>query len=284
MITRRDALHLAVAGSLSLTAGIGRGDATADRNPGPLDDRDQLLTAFMRLSGSLDDRLVIWWMEGLRYGVVDARAKLLFGMQVGMFHRFFRQADGSYELAMFELTYYTDLATGALLEEFDNPYTGETNRVAHVRLGPEIRRQTVDGIARPDNPMVHDYNSTLGPALIRDDDVWIPTDVEARIVFPKPTAPEIILNHYTTVHGRLSDALNPELVSAPATLAFQNVLKWEPFMRMGDHPGHLMSRAAGRKLESVDDLPGYYLTMAREKHAKFIADPVATLEPLTRDL
>jgi hypothetical protein len=42
--------------------------------------------------------------------------------------------------------------------------------------------------------------------------------------------------------------------------------------------------AAGRKLESLDDLPGYYLSMAQEKHAKFIADPVASLEPLTRDL
>lgn len=285
MITRRDALRVIAGGAVSLSAGFIRpSNAAAERDPGILDKPEELLTAFMRLSGSLDDRLIIWWMEGLRYGVVDARAKLLFGMQVGMFHRFFRQADGSYKFAMFELTYYTDLATGELLEEFENPYTGETNRVSHVRLGPEVRHQTVHGLANPDNPMVHDYNSKLGPALIRGDDIWIPTDVEARIVFPKPTAPEIILNLYTTVHGRLSDALNPELVSAPATLAFQNILKWEPFMHMGDHAGHLMSRAAGRKLESVDDLPGYYLDMAERKHAKFIADPIATLEPLTRNL
>jgi hypothetical protein len=284
MLTRRDALHLAVAGSLSLLLGTAGSIANASSEAGILDQPEDLLTAFMRLSGSLDDRLIIWWMEGLRYGVVDARAKLLFGMLVGMFHRFFRQPDGSYKLAMFELTYYTDLATGQLLEQFENPYTGETNRVSHVRLGPEVRHQTIEGIARPDNPMVHDFNSTLGPPLIRGDDVWIPTDVEARIKFPKPTAPEIILNHYTTVHGRLSDALNPELASAPATLAFQNILKWEPFMRMGDHPGHLMSRAAGRKLESINELPDYYLAMAEKKHAKFIADPIATLEPLTRDL
>jgi hypothetical protein len=284
VITRRDALCLAVAGGLSLQIPATRGFAATGSESRVVDKPEELLTAFMRLSGSLDDRLIIWWMDGLRYGVVDARAKLLFGMQVGMFHRFFRQPDGSYKVAMFELTYYTDLATGNLLDRFENPYTGESNRVSHVRLGPEVRHQTVDGIARPDNPMVHDYNSELGPALIRGDDIWIPTDVEARIKFPKPTAPEIILNHYTTVHGRLSDALNPDVVSAPATLAFQNILKWEPFMKMGDHPGHLMSRTAGRKLESVDDLPDSYLAMAQQKHAKFIADPIATLEPLTRDL
>lgn len=249
-----------------------------------LEDREQLLTAYMRLAGSLDDRLIIWWMDGMRYGVVDANVTLLFGMKVGMFHRFFRQADGSFKLAMFELTYYTDLETGELLETFANPYTGETNPVQHVRLGPEIRRHTGSGIARPDNPLVKSFNSTLGPALIRDDDIWIPIDVEATIEFPKPTAPSIVLNHYTTVHGRLSDAVNPALDSAPCELNFQNVLKWEPFMRMTDHPGHMMSRAAGRKLESVEELPADYLAMAERMHGRYIADPIKTLEKLTNQL
>lgn len=249
-----------------------------------LTDRQQLLLAFMRLGASLDDRLVIWWMDGVRYGVVDAKAKALFGMKVGMFHRFFRRASGDYKLAMFELTYYTDLASGELLEDFENPYTGKTNTVAHVRLGPEIRRQTRYGLADPENSMVHDYRSSLGPAMINGDQLWIPTSVQATIRFPKPTAPEILLNIYTTVQGKLSDAVNPDLLSAPATLAFQNVLKWEPFMGMGERPGHMMSRAAGAKLHSIDELPADYMACAERMHPKFIADPVATLANLTRDL
>ena len=236
----------------------------------------------MRLAGSLDDRLVIWWMDGMRYGVVDAHARLLFGMKVGMFQRFFREPDGRFRIAMFELTYYTDLDTGELLETFENPYTGEMNKVRHVRLGPEIRYQTATGIARPDNPMVKAYSSGLGPPLVRDGHIWIPLDVEATIEFPKPTAPSIVLNHYTTVHGQLDDALNPVLISAPCELNFQNILKWEPFLHMSDHPGHMMSRAAGRKLESLDGLPDDYLAMAERLHGKYIADPVATLEKLSR--
>ena len=78
----------------------------------------------MRLAASLDNRLVIWWMDGLRYGVVDARARLLYGMKVGMFQQFFPPAGRQFlNWTMFELTYYTDLATGELLEEFANPYT-----------------------------------------------------------------------------------------------------------------------------------------------------------------
>ena len=59
----------------------------------------------------------------------DGLATLLFGMKVGMFQRFIREPDGSFRVAMFELTYYTDLKTGRLLETFNNPYTGETNQV-----------------------------------------------------------------------------------------------------------------------------------------------------------
>jgi hypothetical protein len=282
VLTRRNAILLGLGGAFGLVSKIS--DAGQANLQEDLIDPEQLLTAFMRLGASLDDRLVIWWMDGVRYGVVDAESQALFGMKVGMFHRFFRQPNGEFKLAMFELTYYTDLETGNLLEEFKNPYTGETNRVSHVRLGPEFRTQTSRGLADPQNPMVLDYRSSLGPAMVNGGEVWIPTSVQARIKFPKRSAPEILLNIYTTVQGRLADAVDPDLLSAPASLAFQNILKWEPFMRMGDHPGHMMSRAAGRKLYSIDELPADYRICAEKMHHKLIADPIATLAPLVAKL
>jgi len=244
---------------------------------------DSELQTWMRLAGAMDERLVIWWMSGTRYGVVNARSELLYGMQVGIFQRFFAQPDGTWKIAMFELTYYTDLETGNLLETWDNPYTGDTNSVRHVRLGPEIRLQTDKGqLADPDNAaiqtMLADYHTTLGPARIHGDTLWLPTSVEARIVFPSPKAPAIMLNHYTTVTGALQDTMNDELLSAPAQLTFQNVIRWEPWMQMGDHAGHLMSRASGMKLESLEQMPEDYLRLARQVHPKLIADPMKTLE------
>jgi hypothetical protein len=237
-----------------------------------------LLEAYQRLSGSLDDRLIIWWMSGTRYGVVDARSTALYNMEVGMFHRWYRQPDGSFKAAFFELTYYSDPGSGTLLREFRNPYTGEINTVRHVRLGPEIRHLTVEGLATEANPMIREFRSSMGPAMVSGDRLWIPNSVEATIGFPKAGAPEILINIYTTVQGSLTDALNSKLVSAPCTFQFHNVLKWEPWMQMGAHPGHMMSIAAGRKLESVDQLPPAYLAMAEEVHGKYIADPLAALE------
>jgi hypothetical protein len=273
---RRDFLHL------TLSAGLSLGACAAPRPniaaPAGLNDSQQLLDAYLRLSGSFDDRLIIWWMTGTRYGVVDARAKALYGMQVGMFHRYYPQPDGTVRLAFFELTYYTDLETGKLLETFDNPYTGETNRVRHVRLGPEIRQLSTQGLMTEENEMVQDYRTSLGPAVVNGDRLWIPASVEATIKFPKPTAPEILLNIYTTVQGSLSDALNPAIVSADCTFEFHNVLKWEPWMQMFDHPGHMMSTASGRKLQAVEALPQTYRDMANQVHPKYMGDPLAALK------
>ncbi len=242
----------------------------------------QTLWAWMKLAAALDDRLVIWWMDGVRYGVVDSQAQALYGMKIGLFQRYFEQPGGYWKLAMFELTYYTDLHTGKLLERYKNPYTGETNSVRHVRLGPEIRHQTIEGqLADPDDKltqqMLHDYSTSLGPVLINGDSLWIPTSVEARIVLPKPTAPDIRLSIYSTVMGSLRDAEDPELISAPCSFALQNILKWEPWMRMGNHPGEMMSRASGRKLARLEELPSDYLEMARAVHPWLIKDPIETL-------
>lgn len=250
---------------------------------------DETLQAWMKLAGSLDDRLVIWWMEGTRYGVVDSISRPLFGMKVGIFQRYFEQPGGFWKYAMFELTYYTDLKTGRLLEKFDNPYTGETNKVRHVRLGPEIRHQTIEGqLPDPDDKavqsMLREYSTTLGPAVINGDKLWIPTSVVGRIGFPKPTAPEIHLNIYTTAMGSMADAENQDIISAPCSFAFQNILKWEPWMNMRDHPGTMMSQASGRKLEDPNELPADYLEMARTVHPWLIRDPIETLSAKVEEI
>lgn len=278
MLSRRTLLSTAALSPALLGLTPAGGSEPAAKNKNTELSGARLLNAFMRLAGSQDDRLVIWWFEGIRYGVADASTTALFGMKVGMFHRFFRQADGSYALAMFELTYYTDLSSGELLHEFRNPYTGELNKVRHVRLGPSIRYQSANGQFVPPDPAITEYSSQLGPALTRGEHLWIPTDVTAKIQLPSSKAPKIHINHFTTISGNLVDATNPEIKSAAAMINFQNILRWEPWMRMGDHPGAMMSRAAGLKLESLDELPPEYLAIAHQQHEKLIRDPIATLD------
>jgi hypothetical protein len=236
------------------------------------------LTTFIKLAGSLDERLVIWWVKGRRYGIVGAQATPLFGMEVGRFCRFFRQANGSFMLAMFELNYYTDTATGRLLEKFQNPYTGLVNEVMHVARRPIICQYTAAGQFVPaGNNRIRRYRGQLAAVSVSADTVRIESAVSAEMLSPFPKTPSTCINDYITAAGLRSDLQDPHTKSAPATLSYRTVQAWEPWMKMGDRSGHMTSWATGRKLEALAEMPSGYLEMARAVHPWLIRDPIETL-------
>ena len=55
-------------------------------------------------------------------------------------------------------------------------------------------------------------------------------------------------------------------------------------MNMGDHPGHMMSTASGRKLERIEELPASYVAMAKHVHPKYMNDPIAALKKYSDQL
>jgi hypothetical protein len=238
------------------------------------------LEALVKLSGSLDERLTLWWMEGLRYGVIDDIATPTFGFQIGFFNLHQKISNNAYRLTQMELTYYTDLESGELLETYDNPYTGKTNRVMQVRFGPMVRTQTLEGLMPSDNEAgaVKSFNAQTGPVTAFDGDIWIPTAVSASVELPFPSKPTLNLNQHTTFHGKLVDVNDPDVLAAPANLIFNNALSWEPWLQMWDHPGYSMGRAWGKKLLSMDELPERYLKLVQKVHPKLIEDPLSDLQ------
>ena len=256
-----------------------KGFAGTERHALDLSQPKDLLHALVKLSGSLDERLTIWWQDGIRYGVVDGKSSAFCGFQIGMFSLHRKTSDEAYKVAQMELTYYTDLKSGTLLREFDNPFTGKINKVLHVKMNPLIRLQTAEGLLPQggERGAVKSLETQVGPITQYKDDIWIPTGVSADIQFGE-AAPMISLNQYQTFQGKLSQLEDPEIAAAPAYLQFQNVIFWEPWLQMTGHPGHSMGRAWGRKLMSVEDLPESYMAMALEVHPDMIADPLSLLQ------
>ena len=60
----------------------------------------------------------------------------LFGFEVFSGLRVLQQPDGSWQRLCRELVFYTDLKTGAILEQWDNPFTGERVRVVDIANDP----------------------------------------------------------------------------------------------------------------------------------------------------
>ncbi len=255
----------------SMTAGSGLLDAA---------DPKALLTALVKLRGSLDGRLAFWWMKGPRYGVVGTTVTPLFQNLVVSWHRFARQPDGNFKATIVELSYYVDAKTGALLDHsWRNPITGETNALEHIAFGPVTSTLTPAGVSEPEKtPGVElRMKSTRGVLAQFNDDIWINEDVSATIVPDSGRAP-YQGNDITTYHGSLRQVLDPNSPSAEATMHYQSATDWRSWMKMGDIKGVLMARASGRKVWSVGDVPTDILAAARRMHPQIIADPVKALE------
>jgi hypothetical protein len=125
--------------SAALMAGAGKAGAATpvDREPARFDDPVWNREAAARLQGDTNGEQVYGHCTGVVTGVRPGEAvRPLFGFEVFSTIRVLRQADGSYQRMCKEAVFYTDNATGQILEEWDNPYTNERVRVVDVANDP----------------------------------------------------------------------------------------------------------------------------------------------------
>ena len=147
--TRRGALGLG-AGSLMIAA-TAEAEPAAPADPlrrPDLEPRDRGAAAggHQRVS-SLWIFPTAWW-RGVKPGEA---VRPLFDFQVFSTIRVVRLADGNYQRMTKEVVFYTDLKTGAILDEWKNPYTGETVKVVDIANDPYnwIIASTVQPPAHP---------------------------------------------------------------------------------------------------------------------------------------
>ena len=287
-MNRRDVLIGGTAALAGLSAG---GCSDASRAPAAslaldLDDPADRLTALAKLRGSLDGAVVMWWMKGVRYGVVEDRVSPMFGMLVGSFQRMKPLDDGSFILNMLELSYFTDLQTGEVLDTFVNPYNGKEVEIPEQRLGPYPVQLKTTGVVLPDVPAFGDVDLTtqVGPAIVQGDDVWIRDDSTVDVDSDNPMMGKHIYNELVTYRGKLSDINNPALASAPAEIIFQSITSWREWFEADDVGGHTTARAAGAKIYRIEDFPAEYLAAARARHPEIMADPLAVLDSVPMEL
>jgi len=275
-VSRRDLIIGSAAALAATTVGPTAWAAGAP----DLNDPWERLNALAKLRGSVDGEMVMWWMKGVRFGVVDDVVTPLFGMLIGSFQRLRPLPGKGFEANMLEMSYFTDLETGAVLDEFTNPYNGKVCQVPEQRLGPYPVLLTPTGVVLPDNPAFGniDLTTRVGPAIVNGDDVWIRDDSTVKVDSDHPMMGKHTYNELVSYRGRLSDITNPDLPSAPAEISFQSVTSWREWLQADDVGGHTTARATGTKISRIEDFPPEYLQAARERHGKILADPEAALD------
>jgi hypothetical protein len=274
MLNRRALMQML--GGLSLAA-----TPTFARSGFDFADPGDFLTAVTKMRGSTDDRLVMGWVIGTRYAVIDYAAVPIMGILAATFSRYRRISPDAYDVTALEIAYFTDLETRRLLESWINPFTNKTVEVPMVRMGPSKSILTAAGLTvnRPSGEAAGmELQHRFRPAVLNGDSVWISEEIKVRGNHPDAREKPFVYNEMTTYQARRSDLENPDLATVPTQVQFHGLVTYRPWMGFGDMAGHTTAHGAGTRVARVEDLPAYYLELTERFHPEVLDDPLAALQ------
>lgn len=172
-----------------------------------------------------------------------------------------------------EVMYYLDPATGAPVDRWTNPWTGETVEVIHVANDPVNMRQPT--YERRDDGTPHSVT------LRRYDDVLVASN-EVPLFYRNPLGGEYQDYVGGTYHAmeifntfyRAADLLDARRARiSDSRLTWQRVSQWLPWMKMGDRPGVLVFNATGFSTFDRERLPPSLVALIAARHPAYLSPP-----------
>lgn len=240
---------------------------------------DPLLLA-RKLKLRSDDGLIFWWLQGPKIGQVGTTLTPLYTSSVGTIQRVRQLADGGLEVTTLEMIFMLDLETGEALDEWRNPYTGEVIPLTFNPVGPMTIRYRADNsrvlpTELGGTPL--ESTATIHPPIMVGDDVFLRDESVARVFTPGRATP-FEVNDIAIYHGSMANLSSPAVTMGEAAVFFAEVTGWQQWMKMGDRPGNLTSRMAGRKCRSYADLPEAWRARLARVAPGIAADPAGALD------
>jgi Protein of unknown function (DUF1838) len=289
--------------------------------PLSLDFEDPLdnLYAFGKLWATYADEPVFSAFHGTMFGMVgNARLKPLFGYTGFGGFQARHLTNGHVRLRGKETGFFTDLETGDILENWHNPYTGETVEVFNF-FNDRIR-----GELTPNMPVFQFGDADDIPTLMNDGSARVNADGSVPFILPwerygqqvllswdythryrNPVTPELwprastgdFINpseHFTFSSSatELEDRSNP---CARFNCGFTRLSPWWPWMKMGQsqRDGVLFGRMHSHKQNrGFEDIPPKVLAYAEKHHPQYLEPcndwddgfPIGTWEAYARSV
>ncbi|MXW73293.1 MAG: DUF1838 domain-containing protein [Chromatiales bacterium] len=295
MKNRREVLKGLALTSFGL-AGFRAGEAAGSTAAGNLDlgTPAKLLRALVRMRGSLDESIAYIWLRGIRYTLVDGEALPLCAYLGGSITRYRQLADDMYEFLIYEISYYTDIDSGEILETLRMPYTEREVSVPLYRSGPgrhaimmaneeelEWSREstTSEELARQIAPDAKIYYSLrVRPSLAFGGNVWIRGDTFTRVAPYDPAEASMFYKESITYQARAADLAEPDAPQVDATISFAIATAWRPWMEMAGVAGHTVTDGFGGKVFDIGAMPDDFVRFTAAHHPDVLEDPAALLK------
>jgi hypothetical protein len=252
MITRRHAMGW---GAMALgTASLSAASlSTASAGTAPAADFTNPLLALrthVKMVGSLGREVVYSFMRLNIYADVgEGNFVPFFTMNNILVDYWEPKEDNHHEMRKFEVGFYTRYDSHEILEEFDNPLTGQRVPIHVFKLGPVPRLYTPGGV------MAMGYTPKLLPIEVIGDRVFLATEsIESRPDMVR-SGETNYTNSFMTFSAPLAQVLDPKVLSADVHLQLQNKNRWQPWMGLEGRPGGTVARGFGGKVKDLDALP-----------------------------
>ena len=207
--------------------------------------------------GSVDNTPTIYYFHGEAFARVPGeRDRKLFDAEGYNIRQCVTVTDPvrgtGWRLVSRELLLYVDPATGELLKEWKNPWTGQTVKVLQTANDPVNQR--------PVFPLGADGKPATWPGTISGNTWW--NTITVPLFYVNPLGGEYQKNvggyyHATEMFnffGNLDTLTDPRIPNPPIEVGWVRMADWLPWMEMSGRAGLIYFHAAGRKLDSADQL------------------------------
>lgn len=245
-------------------------------NSAPWSDPVERLSTMIRVLGRTDGGVRIRWASGVLAGVVEQETKQILGVSQQIYSRHRAREDGSFDAVYLELVYFTDLETGAVLEEWNNPYTGRKTNVPVQILGPTRFYLPLDlKVVNEPYPMEGIVNAQwLEPLPFTNSDLMFNERIDSYVPPMVEGGAPLKFHEVFAFRASLEALRDKDLPYVPATVDKFNVISWRPWMDMDEIDGVSMSRGAGRMAIDYDELPDSLI----QKNKIFFPDVIKDID------
>ena len=208
---------------------------------------------------TIDDKPIVYWWYGRMYSRVQGEAdRLLFrveGMNIRACTSVTDPERGNgFKMVSRELLFYQDPVTGELMNEWKNPWTGETVEVLHVANDPVNWGSQFELDSKGQPFEMRNFN-------IHKDDWWDTSTIP--LFYKNPLAGDFQEYVGGTYHatemfnttGSIADLTQDDKDTAKASIGWERISYWLPWMKMNGRDGIVYFHTFGKKIDSYDDLP-----------------------------
>jgi hypothetical protein len=222
--------------------------------------------------------------------------KPILGFQVFLATRLLPLPDGNIRRVNKEVIFYTSISRkgepGEIIDEFKNPFTGETNKVVHVFNDPFNYTISDFLILAPEDFPGDKSKLPKIPLLfpwqeLNDETLVLSTDMHLN--YPNPlqpdkwpresSGPKAQVTEMMRYFVKRKDLENPELTAVPYVGTWHRITPWLPWMLMGQTPGHCMYASTMTGFNTIEKLPKHVVEFAKKHKPDILKAPTEDYGP-----